>query len=70
MMSKDEPLLQTKKCQLETADPRRNYARVRGYKKKGQEKDKKRKEKSTASKSIRARTSLQDYFYAKITPTR
>ena len=48
MMSKDEPLLSNKKCQLETADPSRNYARVPGYKKKGQEKDKKRKGKSTA----------------------
>ena len=31
------------KCQLETADPSRNYARVPGYKKKGQEKDKKKR---------------------------
>ena len=41
MMSKDEPLLSNKMCQLETADPSRNYARVPGYKKEGQEKDKK-----------------------------
>ena len=28
MMRKDEPLLSNKKCQLETADPSRNYARL------------------------------------------
>ena len=39
-MSKDELL---SNCPLETAEPSRNYARVPGYKKKGQEKDKKRK---------------------------
>ena len=42
MMSKDEPLLSNKKCQLERADPSRDYARVPGHKKKEQEKDKKR----------------------------
>ena len=44
-MSKDKPLLSNR--QLETAEPSRNvnYARVPGYKKKRQEKDKKRKEK-------------------------
>ena len=44
-MSKDELLLWN--SPLEAAEPSRNYARVPGYKKKGQEKDKKRKEKST-----------------------
>ena len=39
-MSKDEPLLSN--CPLETAEPSRNYARAPGYKKKLQEKDKKR----------------------------
>ena len=42
-MSKDELLLSN--CPLKTAEPSRNYARVPGYKK-GQEKDKKRKEKN------------------------
>ena len=45
-MSKDEPMLS--KCLLETAEPSRNYARVPGHKKKGQENEKKRKEKRTA----------------------
>ena len=39
-MSKDEPLLSN--CPLETAEPSRNYARVPGYKKKIQEKYKKK----------------------------
>ena len=40
-MSKDEPLLSN--CQLETAEPSRNYARVPGYKKKDKKKTRQKK---------------------------
>ena len=55
MMSKDEPLLSNKKCQLETADPSRNYACVPGYKKKGQEKFKTRKKRKINGVEIHTR---------------
>ena len=58
-MSKDETLLSS--CPLETAEPSRNYARVPGYKKRRR---KRQEKKRMAWKSICARMSLQDYFFA------
>ena len=66
-MSKDELLLSN--CPLETAESSVNYARVPGYKKKDKKKTRKEK-KNERRRSIRARTSLQDYFYAGIICTR
>ena len=63
-MSKDEPLLSN--CPLETAEPSRNFTPVPGYKKKDKKKTRKEK-KNEQRRNPSARTSLQDYFYAKIT---
>ena len=64
-MSKDEPLLSN--CQLETAEPSRNYARVPGYKKKIQEKDKKKTRKE--KKNERRRNQYARVRRYKITST-
>ena len=64
-MSKDEPLLSN--CPLETAEPSRNYARVPGYKKKIQEKDKKRTRKE--KKNERRRNQYARVRRYKITST-
>ena len=66
-MSKDEPLLSN--CPLETVEPSRNYARVPGYKEKGQEKDKKEKKNQRRRNPyacVRRHkiTSTPDYYYA------
>ena len=54
-MSKDEPLLSRSNCPLETAESSRNYARVPGYKEKGQEKDKKKTRKEQKNERRRSR---------------
>ena len=64
-MSKDEPLLSN--CPLETAEPSRNYARVPGYTKKMQEKDKKKTRKE--KKNERRRNQYARVRRYKITST-
>ena len=64
-MSKYEPLLSN--CPLETAETSRNYARVPGYKKKIQEKDKKKTRKE--KKNERRRNQYARVRRYKITST-
>ena len=64
-MGKDEPLLSN--CPLETAESSRNYARVPGYKKKIQEKDKKKTRKE--KKNERRRNQYARIRRYKITST-
>ena len=66
-MSKDEPLLSN--CPLETAEPSRNYARVPGYKKIKQEKDKKKTRKEKKNERRRNQYARIRRYKLKITST-
>ena len=69
-MSKDEPLLFFFKLSARDSWAESHQRARTWLQKKWTRKRQEKTRKITALKSKRARTSLQDYFYAKITPTR